>query len=66
MKNFDYKTAKSQLDEIIYWFENEPIDVDEAIAKYQQADQLIKDIEMYLNNTRAKIDLTVKKTKSSK
>jgi exodeoxyribonuclease VII small subunit len=63
MKPFDYKKAKTELEEIISWFENSDIDVDEALIKYQKAVIIIGEIEEYLKDAKAKIELVVNKAK---
>lgn len=60
-KTFDYSEARAELDEIIAWFENGEVAVDEAIVKYQRAEELINELELYLSDTQAKIELLTKK-----
>jgi len=37
------------------WFESGDVDLDEALAKYQQAIKLIEQMETYLKNAKNKI-----------
>ncbi len=50
-----YKILRAELDEILMWFETENIDLDEAVVKYQQARQLVAEIEKYLDHTENKV-----------
>lgn len=59
-KNFDYKKAKSELDEILAWYEAGEVDVEQAIAKYQRAEQLLKELNEYLSDASAKIEKLIK------
>ncbi len=58
---FDYKKAKKELDEILLWFELADVDVDAALEKYERAEILLKQIDSYLNDAKAKISLKVNK-----
>lgn len=60
-KEFDYKKSRAELDELLAWFEGGNVAVDEAIAKYQRAEELVKELESYLADTQAKIELLTKK-----
>jgi len=60
-KEFDYKKSRAELDELLTWFESGDVAVDEAIAKYQRAEELVKELELYLADTQAKIELLTKK-----
>lgn len=51
----DYKTLKAKLDEELAWFDGDNLDVDEAIAHYEQALKLTKDLEAYLKKAENKI-----------
>ncbi len=50
-----YAKLRSQLDDLIAWFDQENIDVDEAILKYEQAIKLTKELEKYLKSAENKI-----------
>ena len=62
-KDFSYHDARTELSEILEWFEAGEVDIDAALAKYGRADELLKQIDIYLNDAKAKI--TQKITKSS-
>lgn len=50
-----YRELRSELDELLKWFEGDELDVDEALEKYSQAEDLINEIENYLDTVKAKI-----------
>lgn len=50
-----YRQMVQELDEILLWFESEDVDLDEAIAKYQQATKIITQMEDYLKTAEIKI-----------
>lgn len=49
-KKQSYTELRKELDDIISWFENEDLDVDEATKKYEKALLLAKEIEAHLTN----------------
>lgn len=51
----NYQDLSEQLNELLAWFDGDQIDVDEAIAKYEQAIQLTKQLEEYLTNAENKL-----------
>lgn len=51
-KDKTYKELRSELDQVLEWFENDAVDVDEAIAKYQQAIKLTKELQDYLQTAK--------------
>lgn len=53
--NKTYKQLRTELDELMNWFDSEDIDVEQALAKYEQAEQVIKQLEAYLKDTELKI-----------
>ena len=55
MKNFNYQKTRAELDELLAWFESGEISVDKAIVQYQRAEELLKQLETYLSDTKAKI-----------
>lgn len=59
--DFDYKKKRAELDELLAWFEQGEVSVDEAIGKYQQAEKLLAELESYLADTQAKIEILTKK-----
>lgn len=50
-----YRQMSEQLDEILAWFDSAEVDLDEAMAKYQQALELIEQMETYLKSAENKI-----------
>lgn len=58
---FNYKQKKAELDALLAWFEQGDVSVDEAIGKYQQAEKLLAELEAYLSDTQAKIEVLTKK-----
>ncbi len=46
----NYRQLNEELSEIILWFESGEADVDEALAKYEKAQQIISEIEDYLKS----------------
>lgn len=63
-KTIDYQAKKLELDAIMAWFESGNVQIDEALAKYEQAEALINELESYLKDTKVKIDRLVKQTGS--
>lgn len=53
--NFSYKEARAELSDILDWFESGEVDIEQALAKYDRADELLKAIDAYLNDAKAKI-----------
>jgi exodeoxyribonuclease VII small subunit len=51
----NYKEMTAELAEIMEWFESGNIDIDEAMAKYQKAMELIKEMENYLKTAENKV-----------
>lgn len=62
--NFNYQDAKKELSEILEWFETSDIDVDTALEKYDRANELLQNIETYLNDAKAKIKIKIEKNKA--
>lgn len=50
-KEFNFKKAFAELEEISTWFQNPDIDLDEAIQKYQRGLALIKEAQAQLKQT---------------
>ncbi len=50
-----YLQLSQELDEILLWFESDEVDLDQAVAKYQEAMQLIQQMEKYLKTAQNKI-----------
>ena len=61
-KSIDYQAKKLALEAIVAWFESGDVQIDEALAKYEQAEVLINELEAYLKNTKLKIDKLIKQT----
>lgn len=52
-----YGQLRAELDGLLTWFDQEDLDVDQALDKYQQAIKLTKELETYLQQA----ENTVKK-----
>ncbi|MBA3757615.1 exodeoxyribonuclease VII small subunit [Candidatus Saccharibacteria bacterium] len=50
-----YSQINEQLAEIIEWFENSEINIDEALAKYESAMKMIAEMEEQLKTAKNKI-----------
>jgi len=50
-----YSELSAELAEIMEWFEGGEVDLDEALVKYQQASQLLEQMEKYLKTAANKI-----------
>jgi exodeoxyribonuclease VII small subunit len=50
-----YAQLRQELNECLMWFEQDGLDVDEAITKYDQAIALTKELEQYLKTAENKI-----------
>lgn len=53
-----FSKLREELDELLRWFDNDDIDVDEAIVKYEMAIKLTNEIEKYLKSVENKIKKT--------
>lgn len=51
----NYKQLSSELAELLAWFESEQVDLDEAVAKYEQAVKLIEQMQHYLKTAENKV-----------
>lgn len=52
-----YNELQNELNEILEWFANEDdFSVDVAIEKYQRGNAIIAELELYLKNTKNKIE----------
>lgn len=56
-KENTYQELKTELDELLDWFESSDVDVDEATKKYEQASKLLVELEEKLKSA----ELIVKK-----
>jgi exodeoxyribonuclease VII small subunit len=50
-----YQQMETELNRLIEWFESEQVNLDEAAAKYEQALELLKQMEQSLKATENKI-----------
>lgn len=50
-----YRDLKQKLDDLLTWFDQDDIDVDEAMSKYEEATKIISELEDYLNQAQEKI-----------
>ena len=50
-----YAQLSNELSEILGWFENENLDLDKAVVKYEQAIKLLAEIEDYLKTAKNKV-----------
>jgi exodeoxyribonuclease VII small subunit len=50
-----YQQMADELAGLIEWFESSSVNLDEAVSKYEQAMQLVKQMENYLKSTENKI-----------
>ena len=57
-----YLQLTAELTKIMDWFEGDNIDIDQAIVKYQQAKDLLEQIEKYLKTAENQVrKITTKK-----
>jgi exodeoxyribonuclease VII small subunit len=50
-----YKDLSAKLNAIIEWFEGDQVNLDEAVAKYEEANKLIEQMEDYLKTAENKV-----------
>ncbi|MEK7615868.1 MAG: exodeoxyribonuclease VII small subunit [Patescibacteria group bacterium] len=50
-KEFNFKKAFAELEDISSWFQNPDIDLDEALKKYERGLVLIKEAQAHLKET---------------
>lgn len=50
-----YRQLSQELSQVLDWFDNEEVDLDEALAKYEQAMKLIEQMEIYLKTAKNKV-----------
>jgi exodeoxyribonuclease VII small subunit len=50
-----YIDIQAELTDILQWFEKDNLDIDEAIAKYEEAIKLTKQLESYLKQAENKV-----------
>jgi exodeoxyribonuclease VII small subunit len=54
-KTKTYQQMADELAGLIEWFESDAVNLDEAVGKYQQAMELIKQMEDYLKTAENKV-----------
>ena len=57
-----YQELSDKLDNVINSLENPATTIDEAVSLYKEADQLIKTLKDYLENTRNEIKILTKRS----
>ena len=62
-KEFNFKKAFAELEEISSWFQNPDIDLDEALKKYQRGLALIKEAQTHLKETENEFRAVAKSPK---
>lgn len=55
-KSSDIKQLMSKLETIVEWFETEDIDIAEALVKYEESLNLIKQIETKLAEAKVQVE----------
>ncbi len=55
-KEFDFKKAYKEIEEINEWFQTEEIDLDEALSKYERAVELIGKCKERLEKSKNKFE----------
>ena len=50
-----YRELKNSLDELLTWFDQDDLDVDEAMKKYDEAQKVITELEEYLSAVQEKV-----------
>lgn len=51
----NYQQLRSELDELLAWFESDQLDLDQAVKKYERAMVLIAELEAYLKNAENQV-----------
>lgn len=51
----NYQQLRARLQAIVDWFESDEVDLEAAIAKYDEAAKLIAEIEKYLQSAKTRI-----------
>lgn len=54
-KNFNFKKSYQELQNIVAWFEQEEIDLEEGVKKFEEGSKLVKDLKEYLEKVENKI-----------
>lgn len=63
-KEFNYTTARKELQEVLEWFESGSADLDKALTNYKRAEELIAEIEAYLSDIEKKLNVTINSSKA--
>ncbi len=50
-----YQQMSDELNALIEWFESDSVNLDEAVAKYEQAMELLRQMENHLKTTENKV-----------
>lgn len=58
-KQFNYQQARKELQEILEWFESGSAELDKALDNYKRAEELIAQIENYLGDIDAQLQVTI-------
>jgi len=61
MKKNDLQSKIDELDKMIEWFESDQFRIDEALLKYEKAENLAKEIQNELNNIKNKVTVIKKR-----
>ncbi len=51
----NYQQLSDEFAELVAWFESDKVNLDEAIAKYEQSMELLAQMEAYLKTAKNKI-----------
>lgn len=54
-KTRPYQKMADELSVLVEWFESDQVDLDQAVDKYQQAMELLKEMEDYLKTAENKV-----------
>jgi exodeoxyribonuclease VII small subunit len=54
-KIITYQQMADELAQLTEWFESDKVNLDEAVAKYEQAMELLKQMEYYLKTAENKV-----------
>ena len=54
-KKFNFAKSYAELEKISAWFEQENIDLEEGIIKFEEGAKLVKELKNYLNTVENKI-----------
>lgn len=55
-KEVDYRALSDELEQIVSALQQDDIDIDEAMQKYERGQELIKQLEKYLKTAENKIE----------